>query len=236
MDVTSDLLAHGECRRIQCRICEAPWSERYVGTVLVRNRAAVGGLCPRCLKGTPADAAVWIGEYCLRLRQVLDDVDECLSLSADQNPFPADFKEYHDHLRKITEMTARRRRFSTLFQLGQAELPLQFDRMRNNLIATWEESKRLIAEARSLRGHPPRVYSPRITRLTVKALDLETSHAGQQLELAGELATLSGWPTTIAQMIAAERDQTTLRLQIEKPADLSLLVDDRYQAFLAQAG
>jgi len=63
MDITSDLLAHGESRFIHCHICEAPWPERYVGAVLVQERQPLGSLCPRCLKGTPADAAVWIGEY-----------------------------------------------------------------------------------------------------------------------------------------------------------------------------
>jgi hypothetical protein len=236
MDVASHLVDHGECRRIWCHICESPWSERYVGTVLSRDQNALGSICPRCLSGSPSDAAVWIGEYCLRLRQALDDVDECLSSPVYQHPFPTDFSGYHDQLRKIADMTARTRRVSVLFQIGKTELPAQFNRMRLNLLETWEESKRLIAEARSMLGAPPKVYSPRIDKLAEQALDHETSRASNLLELAGDLATLPDWPVTLSQLIAAEREQVSSRLRISMPADLFAIVDSRYLEFLSLAG
>src|SRR5258708_5364137 len=124
------------------------WLERYVGIVLCEGREFLGSICPKCLRGPPSDAAVWIGEYCLRLRQSIDDVNDSLSATPEPQPFPADFSDYRNQIRKITETTARLRRVSLLLRIGKSELPLRLSRIRNDLSRTWEESKKLIEAAR----------------------------------------------------------------------------------------
>ena len=46
-------------------------------------------------------------------------------------PFPADFSDYRNQIRKITETTARLRRVSLLLRIGKSELPLRLSRIRN---------------------------------------------------------------------------------------------------------
>ena len=227
---------HDECRRIACYICEAAWAERYVGVVLCDGREFLGSICPKCLRGTPSDAAVWIGEYCLRLRQAIDDVNDALESPPDVPPFPADFTDYHSEIRKITETTARLRRVSILLQVGKSELPTQLNHIRTDPSRTWNESKRLIAEARKHLGHKLAELDAPIAPQVAESIDHETSRVRSLLVLAEELAVLDRWPTTVDEAIKAERAQFSLRIPNLNDDDLFCIVDSRYHAFLSLAG
>jgi len=227
---------HNECRRVACYICETAWDEHYVGVVLCEGREFLGSICPRCLRGPPSDAAVWLGEFCLRLRQAIDDVNDSLTSEPGVESFPTDFADYRLQIRKITETTARLRRISLLLKIGKNELRSRLNHIRQDLGRTWDETKRLIAAAREQCGRlPPRQSEP-IAPNMAESIDQETSRVRSLLILAEELATLDQWPTTVDEAIDAEREQISLRLADLSDADLFCAVDSRYLEFLSRAG
>jgi hypothetical protein len=249
-ELTTCLQYHSQHRAVNCCVCGRRWDEQWVSVALLDDAHSIGPLCPCCLCRRPQEAAMPLRAYGALLQAILGDVHEAVTPRAGAASTRDSTRDLlamqgfaEDHLRLLVPVAARfkalRRESDRLCAATKllleksVELRQRTAALRAELVQSEANSRRLIETSRRMRQQTVDMGQLDLLE-SVDELELGAVVAEAFLDLAARFPHGPAWPTTVHEVIYAERRCFRARLLDPSPQLLRRAVDDRYQRFIKE--
>lgn len=222
--LSAELVVHGQYRVVPCVFCRSEWEERLVGVSILSLGSEVGSLCPRCLRYTPRQNAIWLGEYAELLRK---SVSELTTPPNNGTPHPSNgatppsiaapssslLLQVRATVARVTETTRHIQRTTALLRRGTRDLKHRLAHTRNLLAKLHLEGS--VPDDEALLAY----------------VNQELARASGLMSLGPMLVKLPAWQTTVEKMMHSEQDHVASRFHLDARA-IAQATEKRYREYL----